>query len=734
VPTTADQLIAPIRRHGRPLPLVFLNACHGGVAKEQTASFSEALLRAGVPSVIAMQTSVSDHYATQLATAFYKHLAQPERPLVSRALAAARKEVEKARREAVQRNAPLAQTQPEYATATVYLAGDEAPLADYSLRKEPLRERPVYHVAGPVPQLRIDDLIGRRRELRLTLRTLRDPSRRHAGVVLTGLGGVGKSAVAGRVMQRLQEEGWRVAAHAGRFDLRAIAAAVGIALTESPRDSVRQQAGLLMAANLDDLSRLGLLAKALAEEPLVLVLDDFEQNLDLGGGAFRDPDVRLLFEQLAGSAARGRLLVTCWYPVPGEAGLDEVPIGPLSPAETRKLVQRLPGLRDRAPSEIARVLRVIGGHPRILEFLDGLLHEGVGRLPHVTRKLRETLRASGIDLETVAESLDDRLQQVVLLGMRSVLLEELVEIVRGQGDAEVLFQAAVSTLPTSPAGLAHMLADSPADGAPVNQALARLADRSLVYRFPDGSAWVHRWTAQGLAALEDPARHAERCRRAGRYRWWRVQHESHDLGDATEAVRDFLAGRDFDAAVPVALACFDALRRFQQSVAIAALAGEVLETLPDDHSGYAAVADEEAQAHLALGLSDRAFDRYKALLEAHEKKAQAEPDRADYQRDLSVAYNKVGDLYTALGQGDQAREAYLKSLRIRERLAATEPDRADYQVDLVISLYRVSSAESPVAREPLERALAILLALQKAGRLAPEHEPMIADLQQLMST
>src|SRR5262249_15532729 len=113
VPTTADQLIAPIRRHGRPLPLVFLNACHGGVAKEQTASFSEALLRAGVPSVIAMQTSVGDHYAAQLATAFYKHLAQPERPLVSRALAVARKEVEKARREAVQRNAPLAQAQPE---------------------------------------------------------------------------------------------------------------------------------------------------------------------------------------------------------------------------------------------------------------------------------------------------------------------------------------------------------------------------------------------------------------------------------------------------------------------------------------------------------------------------------------------------------------------------------------------------------------------------------------------
>jgi hypothetical protein len=35
--------------------------------------------------------------------------------------------------------------------------------------------------------------------------------------------------------------------------------------------------------------------------------------------------------------------------------------------------------------------------------------------------------------------------------------------------------------------------------------------------------------------------------------------------------------------------------------------------------------------------------------------AASEPDRADYQRDLSVSYNKVGDLYRDLRQADQAR-------------------------------------------------------------------------------
>ena len=646
VPTTAAELLEPIRRAGRPLPLVVLNACHGGVEAGQTASFAESLLAGGVPCVVAMQTSVSDHYATELARSFYEHLARREPPRASRALAAARKEVERARLAAVQRGAPLAETQPEYATPTLFVAGEEPPLADFSLEKKSLRERPVHDLAGPVPQLRLDDLIGRRRELRETLRTLRDDSRSHAGVVLTGIGGVGKSAVAGRAMRRLAEGGYAVPAHLGRFEMQAVATAVAAALADSARDDLRRRGAQLANPQLDDRLRLQLLARTLAEEPVVLVLDDFEQNLTEGGAAFRDPDVVLYLALLAENARRGRLLVTSRYPIPGmEATLHRVPIGPLSPAESRKLLQRLPGLRDRAPAELARVLRVIGGHPRMLEFLDGLLRGGEGRLPQVTQRLQAELAAAGVDPEAPVVDLDERIQQAVLLGARDVLLAELLAIARAERLAEVLLQASVSSLPTSPAGLAHMLAGTPADPAPVARALARLEALSLVFRFPDGAAWVHRWTAEGLAGLGDRNSHRDRCNRAGGYRWWRVEHESHDLGDAVEAMRNHLAGGDFDAATGVAKACFDALRRFQQSAGIAALAGEVLETLPAEHANYAPIADEEAQAHLALGLTSRARERYEQVLTLHEARAASEPDRADYQRDLSVSYNKVGDLY-----------------------------------------------------------------------------------------
>ena len=75
-----------------------------------------------------MQTSVSDHYATQLAGAFYEHLARREPPIASHALAAARKETEKARVKAVQGGGPLGETQPEYATAGLYVAAQQSTL------------------------------------------------------------------------------------------------------------------------------------------------------------------------------------------------------------------------------------------------------------------------------------------------------------------------------------------------------------------------------------------------------------------------------------------------------------------------------------------------------------------------------------------------------------------------------------------------------------------------------
>jgi hypothetical protein len=186
----------------------------------------------------------------------------------------------------------------------------------------------------------------------------------------------------------------------------------------------------------------------------------------------------------------------------------------------------------------------------MLEFVDALLRGGKGRLPHVTRKLRQMLASEEAEAaHDDAPALDVGISAALTLGARDVLLAELLDIARGEDIDEVLLQAATSNLPVSAAGVARMLTGGggeAGDVAGVTRALVRLEDLSLVHCFPDDSYWVHRWTAEGLAQLIDADEHRGRHVRAGNYRVWRVNAETQALGDAVEAVRNFLVGGQFD--------------------------------------------------------------------------------------------------------------------------------------------------------------------------------------------
>ena len=133
-----------------------------------------------------------------------------------------------------------------------------------------------------------------------------------------------------------------------------------------------------------------------------------------------------------------------------------------------------------------------------------------------------------------------------------------------------------------------------------------------------------------------------------------------------------------------------------------------------------------------LGQAEQARQAYQRSLDIRERLAAAEPDRADYQRDLSVSFNKLGDLFRALGQGEQARQAFQRSLDIAERLTAAEPDRADAAWDLVVSLYKVAQIDEDHNRELLSRALTILRRLYAAGSLYPNQVQAMEQLEEML--
>jgi hypothetical protein len=108
--------------------------------------------------------------------------------------------------------------------------------------------------------------------------------------------------------------------------------------------------------------------------------------------------------------------------------------------------------------------------------------------------------------------------------------------------------------------------------------------------------------------------------------------------------------------------------------------------------------------------------------------AAADSGNAEWQRDLSVSHNKIGDVLVAQGNLPDALAAYRAGMAIAERLAATDPGNAEWQRDLIVSCVKLAEASPSDARAALSRALEIARHLQDSGRLNPADAWMPADL------
>ena len=169
--------------------------------------------------------------------------------------------------------------------------------------------------------------------------------------------------------------------------------------------------------------------------PVLLVLDNFEDNLLPDDNAVRDEILAELLAAWVKDPGRSRLLITCRYPftLPGAAAdrLSFRQLGALSRAETMKLAWSLPALDDLDEAQLDQVWRLAGGHPRSLEYLDALLSGGQARYPDVTRRLHNavTRRLDGADRTqwlAARTGLDAALAETVALAADDVLLDDLL--------------------------------------------------------------------------------------------------------------------------------------------------------------------------------------------------------------------------------------------------------------------------------------------------------------------
>jgi hypothetical protein len=125
-------------------------------------------------------------------------------------------------------------------------------------------------------------------------------------------------------------------------------------------------------------------------------------------------------------------------------------------------------------------------------------------------------------------------------------------------------------------------------------------------------------------------------------------------------------------------------------------------------------------ALVAQGDGPGALAAYRQSLALTEALAARDPANTEWQRHLSASYDRIGNV-VAQSDGPGALAAYRQSLAIREALAARDPANTEWQTDVALSCSRLGTLEYgqqlQTRYDYLIRGRSALLALKAEGRL-----------------
>jgi tetratricopeptide (TPR) repeat protein len=123
---------------------------------------------------------------------------------------------------------------------------------------------------------------------------------------------------------------------------------------------------------------------------------------------------------------------------------------------------------------------------------------------------------------------------------------------------------------------------------------------------------------------------------------------------------------------------------------------------------------QRAQGNLTAALKS-----YGASLAIAKRLAKDDPGNLEWQRDLSLSHERIGDVQRAQGDLPAALTSYRASLAIREQLAKANPSNAGWQNDLSVSHNKIGDVQFaqsnlPAALKSYGASLAIAKRLAKA--------------------
>lgn len=393
---------------GQRIRLLFLSACQAVMTDDLVSSPIWSLVQSVAPAVLGWAGLMRDHEAEDFARFLYRRLAAGE-PL-AQAVAHARFEML-----SPERGRPLAPTggpSRDWHLARLYLAPTGGGvLATGKKGRHPRprgdafkaflnRQKQEVPVANPF------EFVGRRRPLQSILREFDKPDKdRKAGVFIHGLRQQGKSSLAARVAERLEERAFKVLVVHGRYDASAILQAFSECTGGGEVDAVVKSGLRAIQEKADNLQTAlnGLLegpcqrlkrdeAGKVSQHPVLLIIDEFEQALEGQQGTGRRPlkssfveSIRATIKAFERAATDSRLLFTGRFqftlPENGRELADlllQVPLPPMERYESEKQfaaklgafeAQRITEFAGAQTQRIERIAGVCKGNAALQDWL-----------------------------------------------------------------------------------------------------------------------------------------------------------------------------------------------------------------------------------------------------------------------------------------------------------------------------------------------------------------------------
>ncbi|MCC5897456.1 MAG: CHAT domain-containing protein, partial [Phormidium sp. BM_Day4_Bin.17] len=453
--------------------LLFLSACETGLAQNEgnIPSLAEQLLQEGMKTVLAWGRPVLDRDATAAAAALYGGLAAGDN------LADALSKTYQALLKDKARDWYLLRC---YGAGTVPVALVTAPRRQRAMAPRPrIRDRNL-DPEGRKLVATAGEFVGRRRAIQSSLQALKyDPD--YLGVLIYGMGGLGKSTLAKRLSDRLSD--YTLLVWIDPMDSDSLLKRLSKEMGSDPKiwDILQDQdlqhqpeLRLRRAFNyLDEMNR----REDQPQTRLLLLFDDFENSLEPHqGGYVPTPEaaavLEMLLDTLGHSQTPHRLLITSRYrfDFPQIDSLYPQPLDCLDEVEVRKKCQKLSLFSDETqgntktlePELREEALRLADGYPRLLEWLNQILQdEDINRREILAQlaaeravELREQVLAAAL-WEQVDEPMRQMLQRGLVYelpvpeaALRAVCegiggLEALIDRAKGLGLLEVSPDASV---------------------------------------------------------------------------------------------------------------------------------------------------------------------------------------------------------------------------------------------------------------------------------------------------